>query len=58
MHRIAEAARLALLATPFMTGTVMGCGRDPVPLDPIDPQVVQDQDDMTWDDDRPIPGIC
>jgi M6 family metalloprotease-like protein len=23
---------------------------------PIDPQVVQDQDDMTWDDYRPIPG--
>lgn len=24
---------------------------------PIDPQMVQDQDDMTWDDYRPIPGI-
>jgi M6 family metalloprotease-like protein len=24
---------------------------------PIDPQVVLDQDDMTWDDYRPIPGI-
>ncbi|MDX9929716.1 MAG: hypothetical protein RBS37_07685 [Bacteroidales bacterium] len=24
---------------------------------PIDPQVVQDQDDMTWDDYKPIPGI-
>ncbi len=23
---------------------------------PIDPQVVQDQDDMTWDDYKPIPG--
>ena len=23
---------------------------------PIDPQQVQDQDDMTWDDYRPIPG--
>ena len=23
---------------------------------PIDPQVVQDQDDMTWNDYRPIPG--
>ena len=22
----------------------------------IDPQIVRDQDDMTWDDDRPIPG--
>ncbi len=26
------------------------------PPSPIDPQVVQDQDDMTWDDYRPIPG--
>jgi len=25
-------------------------------LKPIDPQVVRDQDDMTWDDYRPIPG--
>ena len=24
---------------------------------PVDPQVVQDQDDMTWDDYRSIPGI-
>ena len=23
---------------------------------PVDPQVVQDQDDMTWDDYKPIPG--
>jgi len=27
-----------------------------IPPKPIDPQVVQDQDDMTWDDYRPIPG--
>lgn len=26
-------------------------------LKPIDPQVVQDQDDMTWEDYHPIPGI-
>jgi M6 family metalloprotease-like protein len=26
-------------------------------LAPIDPQIVQDQDDMTWDDYKPIPGI-
>ena len=24
---------------------------------PLDRQVVQDQDDMTWDDYRPIPGV-
>lgn len=28
----------------------------PIPPKPIDPQIVQDQDDMTWDDYRPIPG--
>ncbi len=27
-----------------------------LPPRPIDPQIVQDQDDMTWDDYRPIPG--
>ncbi len=27
-----------------------------VPPKPIDPQIVQDQDDMTWDDYSPIPG--
>jgi M6 family metalloprotease-like protein len=26
------------------------------PPAPIDPQIVRDQDDMTWDDYRPIPG--
>ena len=26
------------------------------PMPPIDPQIVQDQDLMTWDDYRPIPG--
>jgi M6 family metalloprotease-like protein len=27
------------------------------PMPPIDPQHVQDQQDMTWDDYRPIPGM-
>jgi hypothetical protein len=27
-----------------------------IPPKPIDPQIVQDQDDMTWDDYHPIPG--
>ena len=27
-----------------------------LPPHPIDPQLVQDQDEMTWDDYRPIPG--
>src|SRR5262245_37920745 len=29
-----------------------------VPPAPIDPQVVRDQDDMTWDDYKPIPGTA
>ena len=28
-----------------------------IPPKPIDSQIVQDQDDMTWDDYKPIPGI-
>jgi M6 family metalloprotease-like protein len=28
----------------------------PFPPGPVDPQMVQDQDDMTWDDYHPIPG--
>ena len=53
-----NAAILAL----FMASTlaVTGCearGGGPGALQPIDPQVVQDQDLMTWDDYRPIPGI-
>jgi len=31
-------------------------GGDPRELLPLDPQIVQDQDDMTWDDYRAIPG--
>lgn len=31
-------------------------GAVPADLPPLDPQIVQDQDDMTWEDYRPIPG--
>jgi M6 family metalloprotease-like protein len=39
--------------------TVVGSGPngDPGPPPPIDPQIVRDQDDMTWDDYKPIPGV-
>ena len=30
---------------------------DAGPPPPIDPQVVRDQDDMTWEDYKPIPGV-
>ncbi|MEX2317611.1 MAG: hypothetical protein WD669_10705 [Pirellulales bacterium] len=34
------------------------CGQQPAAVPPpIDPQEVQDQDDMTWADYKPIPGI-
>lgn len=32
-------------------------GFESLELPPLDPQVVQDQDDMTWDDYQPIPDI-
>ena len=34
---------------------ISSCGKEAA-LPPIDPQIVQDQDDMTWDDYTPIPG--
>ncbi len=38
---------------------VAGCGgsHEAPPPAPIDPQVVQDQDDMTWEDYVPVPGV-
>ncbi|MGW8268091.1 MAG: M6 family metalloprotease domain-containing protein, partial [Longimicrobiales bacterium] len=42
-----------------LSTSVAGCGSgaaEEAALTPIDPQVVQDQDDMTWEDYRPIPG--
>jgi M6 family metalloprotease-like protein len=39
-----------------MTPGRPGQDRGPAPLPPLDPQRVQDQDTMTWDDYRPIPG--
>ena len=51
-------ASLALLAAvSCKTLTVTGNSSSGVTeLTPIDPQNVQDQDDMTWDDYNPIPG--
>ncbi len=42
-------------APQVVVGT--GPNGDPGPAAPIDPQVIRDQDDMTWDDYRPIPGV-
>ena len=60
--RSSSGLRNAAILALFMASTlaVTGCearGGGPGALQPIDPQVVQDQDLMTWDDYRPIPGI-
>ena len=48
---LAGASFVLLAAGPVQTG------RNKVSsLPPIDPRRVQDQDLMTWEDDRPIPG--
>ncbi len=50
-------ARLFLLLS--LTSVATACSEESSSvhdLAPLDPQVVQDQDDMTWDDYRPIPG--
>ena len=44
-----------LIVAMILLGSCQGERLTEVP-GPIDPQVVQDQDDMTWDDYRPIPG--
>jgi len=46
---------IVLLISPVF-GQRGRTGRQRAVLPPIDPQVVQDQDDMTWDDYQPIPG--
>ena len=46
-------AGLAACTRPRAEVALPGAGGAPV----IDPQQVRDQDDMTWDDYRPIPGI-
>ncbi len=56
-NRIFLTLSIALLF--FLLITSPACQREEVdsePLPPIDSQQVQDQDLMTWDDYRPIPG--
>ncbi len=50
---------VAMAWVSSLTLTVLACEPavdTPPKLLPLDPQVVQDQDDMTWEDYRPIPG--
>ncbi len=52
---------LAVTLALTLALVLAACGEGAPPavaeLAPIDPQVVQDQDDMTWDDYTPIPGV-
>ena len=49
------AASVAACGPRVVVGS--GPNGDPGPLPPIDPQLVRDQDDMTWADYKPIPGM-
>ncbi len=50
-------ALLVLAGVLAVTRTAASDTDDGQSPGPVDPQQVQDQDDMTWDDYRPIPGI-
>ncbi|HET9425332.1 MAG TPA: hypothetical protein VFO55_08180 [Gemmatimonadaceae bacterium] len=53
------AITFALVSACGPRGVVVGSGPngDPGPPAAIDPQVIRDQDDMTWEDYRRIPGL-
>ena len=57
--RIRSAAAFLTLATLplLLAAAVPAAAQAPARLAPLDPQQVQDQDAMTWNDYRPIPGI-
>ncbi|WP_199853872.1 peptidase M6 [Plantactinospora sp. BB1] len=53
---VAVVAASALLTGPASGPAQAGPGTAAAPLDPVDPQTWQDQETMTWDDYRPVPG--
>ena len=56
-QRIAWCSNIVCAAILLLTMAACGTGKeDSEPPAPIDPQKVQDQDLMTWDDYQPIPG--
>ncbi|MEX2531882.1 MAG: peptidase M6 [Gemmatimonadota bacterium] len=60
LSRSSRARAGAFVVYLFVSGAVLaGCddGARPLDIEPIDPQVVVDQDDMTWDHYTPIPGV-
>ena len=48
---------IAIIAFSGMLSCAQPAPTKAPPLLPIDPQVCQDQQDMTWEDYRPIPGV-
>jgi M6 family metalloprotease-like protein len=58
MRFLVVAAMAGLAACgPRGVSAASGPADDGGPPRPIDPQLVRDQDDMTWSDYRPIPGV-
>jgi M6 family metalloprotease-like protein len=53
--KIPAVTGLVLLIVALSAGQARKTSAPPLP--PIDPQLVQDQDAMTWSDYRPIPGV-
>ena len=53
----ASALHLCAAALLALASSACDRGDESRPVPPLDPQLVQDQDDMTWDDYHPIPGV-
>src|SRR5436190_1679337 len=56
MHRPTFCFRVLFVAAFCLVGR-LALGQSVGPPAPLDPQRVQDQDDMTWEDYHPIPGV-
>jgi M6 family metalloprotease-like protein len=55
-RRLLSSAAIALCLVAVTRAAIPQQPAHPQAPPPLDPQVVQDQDDMTWDDYHPIPG--
>jgi M6 family metalloprotease-like protein len=57
MKKISQLLTVSLLAFAAAGAAPRGFAAGGNALTPIDPQIVRDQQDMTWDDYKPIPGV-
>jgi len=56
-HRIRSL--VPVITATFLITAIAACDQGrPLEVPPLDPQIVVDQDDMTWEDYRPIPGVA